>query len=130
MYSKITLIGRLGKDPEMKYTSTAEPVTNFNVATNYTYVNKNGEKVDKTTWWRVSVFGKQAEACNTYLAKGSLVLVEGRMTPDDKTGGPRVWQSDDGLSHAMYEMVATDVRFLSKSEAKTAVVSQEEMAFD
>ena len=74
MYSKIIIIGNLGRDPEMRFSPSGDPVTTFSVATSRRYGDK-----DETTWFRVSVWGKQAESCNTYLSKGSKVLVEGRL---------------------------------------------------
>ena len=88
MYQHITIVGRLGRDPEMRYTPSGQAVTSFNVATDRQYTDANGQKVKETTWFRVSVWGKQAETTNQYLKKGSMVLVDGRLTPDPKTGGP------------------------------------------
>ena len=117
MYQSITIIGRLGRDPEMRYMPSGDPVTSFSVATDRTYNDKNGQKVKETTWFRISVFGKQAENTNTYLSKGKLVLVEGRLQIDPKTGGPRVYTRQDGTTASGFEIVANQVRFLSaKSE--------------
>ena len=113
MYQHITIVGRLGRDPEMRYTPSGQAVTSFNVATDRQYTDGNGQKVKETTWFRVSVWGKQAESANTYLKKGSTVLVDGRLTPDPKTGGPRVWKRDDGTESASFEIAASTVRFLS-----------------
>ena len=93
MYQQITLVGNLGNDCEMRYTPSGQAVTNMSVATNRQYTSNSGEKVKEVTWFRVAVWGKQAEACNTYLKKGSKVLVEGRMAQDKATGGPRVYDS-------------------------------------
>jgi single-strand DNA-binding protein len=71
-----------------------------------------GEK-EETAWFRVSVWGKQAESCNQYLTKGSKVLVEGRLRPDANTGGPQVFQKKDGTWGSSYEVFADTVRFLS-----------------
>ena len=88
MYQSTTIIGHLGRDPEMRYMPNGDPVTSFSVATSRQWNDRNGQKVKETTWFRVSVFGKQAETVNQYLHKGSLVLVEGRLRVDPKTGGP------------------------------------------
>ena len=85
MYQSLTIIGRLGRDPEMRYMPNGDPVTSFSVATDRAYNDKNGQKVKETTWFRVSVFGKQADNANQYLHKGSMVLVEGRLRTDPKT---------------------------------------------
>ncbi|HTX91333.1 MAG TPA: single-stranded DNA-binding protein [Anaerolineales bacterium] len=113
MYQTIILAGNLGKDPEMRYTPSGAPVTSFSVATNRQYTNNNGETVKETIWFRVSVWGKMAETCNQYLKKGSKVLVEGRLTADAATGGPRIWTGQDGSPRASFEVNANTVRFLS-----------------
>jgi single-strand DNA-binding protein len=112
MYHTIIVVGNLGRDPEMRYTPNGQAVTSFPVATNRQYTASNGESVKETIWFRISVWGKQAESCNQYLKKGSKVLVEGRLTPDPKTGGPKVWEGQNGPG-ASYEITANTVRFLS-----------------
>lgn len=116
MYLSITAVGNLGRDPEMRYTPGGQAVTTFSVATNRQYTSSAGEQVKETTWLRVSAWGKQAEACNTYLRKGSKVLVEGRLVPDHETGGPRVWSRQDGTPAASFEVSANTVRFLSSNQ--------------
>jgi single-strand DNA-binding protein len=69
--------------------------------------------VKETIWFRVTTWGKQAEICNQYLKKGSKVLIEGRLTPDKNTGGPRIWNKQDGSMGASFEVTAGTVRFLS-----------------
>ena len=113
MYHTLIIVGNLGRDPEMRYTPSGQAVTSFSVATTSQYKSKDGEQVKETIWWRVSVWGNQAEACNQYLKKGSKVLVEGRVTPDKETGSPRVYQTKDGKSASSYEVTASTVRFLS-----------------
>ena len=76
-------------------------------------ISFTGEQVNETIWFRISAWGKQAEICNQYLKKGSKVLVEGRLTPDKNTGGPRIWQKQDGSSGSSFEVTAGTVRFLS-----------------
>jgi len=116
MYHTIIIVGNLGKDPEMRYTPSGQPVTSFSVATNRQYTGNNGEMVKETIWFRVTTWGKSAETCNQYLKKGSKVLVEGRLTPDKATGGPRVWTKQDGTAGASFEVNANTVRFLSGRE--------------
>ena len=111
-YQKIILVGNLGRDPEMRYTPSGTPVTNFSLATNEKFNGKDGEAQERTTWWRIAVWGRMAEACNQYLSKGRQVLVEGRMSPDPETGGPRVYQRQDGTHGAQYEVTALRVQFL------------------
>ena len=113
MYQTLILVGNLGKDPEMRYTPSGKPVTSFSVATSHQYTNNNGETVKETVWFRVTTWGKQAEVCNQYLKKGNKVLVEGRLTADSATGGPRVWTAQDGTPRASFEVTANTVRFLS-----------------
>ena len=115
MFQTIILIGNLGKEPEMRYTSSGQPVVSFSVATNRSYKGAEGQPVKETTWFRVTAWGKQAETCNQYLHKGSKVLVEGRLTPDPDTGGPRIWESN-GKMGTSYEVTASTVRFLSGRE--------------
>src|SRR5512146_400034 len=104
MYHTIIIVGNLGKDPEMRYTPSGQAVTSFSVATSRKYTNASGEQVTDTAWFRVSAWGKQAEVCNQYLKKGSKVLVEGMLTADKSTGGPRIWQKGDGTSGASFEV--------------------------
>lgn len=120
MYESITLVANLGGDPESRFTPSGKQVTNFNIATNRQWTDNNGEKMKETIWWKVSVWGKQAEACNTYLKKGSKVLVVCRMDADQATGGPRVWEAKDGTHRANYEVIAQTVRFLSSRGEETA----------
>ncbi len=111
MYQKIVLVGNLGRDPEMRYTPGGHAVTNLSVATNRTYTDGSGEQVKETVWFRVSVWGKQAESCHQYLRKGRQVLVEGRMIGDE-SGNPRIWNRQDGSPAASFEVNAISVRFL------------------
>lgn len=113
MYHTIIIVGNLGRDPEMRYTPGGQAVTNLSVATNRQYTASDGTAVKETIWFRVSVWGKQAETTNQYLRKGSKVLVEGRLTPDPSTGGPRIWTRQDGTPAASFEISANTVRFLS-----------------
>jgi single-strand DNA-binding protein len=131
MYQTIIIVGNVGRDPEMRYTPSGQAVTSFSVATNRQYTNNNAETIKETIWFRVSAWGKTGETCNQYLKKGSKVLVEGRLTADPATGGPRIWQSQDGTSRASFEVSAQTVRFLSsRSETEgsgmgSAAVSEE-----
>ena len=113
MYQQTIIIGNLGRDPEMRYLPNGNPVTSLSVATNRKYTGSDGQVVKETTWFRVSAFGKNAENCAQYLKKGSGVLVEGRLSPDKSTGGPRVFTRPDGSAGAAYEIIANTVRFLS-----------------
>ncbi|HAY83718.1 MAG TPA: single-stranded DNA-binding protein [Chloroflexi bacterium] len=115
-YQKVVIVGNLGRDPDFRYLggdSNSQAVANFNVATNRQYTASNGERVKETTWFRVTVWGRQAETCNQYLRTGSQVLVEGRMTIDRETGGPRVYERSDGTFGASFELTGERVVFLS-----------------
>jgi single-strand DNA-binding protein len=113
MYQSITIIGRLGKDPEMRYLPNGNPVTSFNVATDRKYNDASGQLISETTWFRVSVFGKSAESSNQFLSKGKMVLVEGRLRVDPKSGGPTTYTRQDGTVGASFELIASQVKFLS-----------------
>ena len=112
-YHTVIITGNLGRDPEMRYTPSGQAVTNFSIAVNESYTNNNGERVKRTIWFRITAWGKQAEICNQYLKKGRMVLVEGRMTADPNSGGPRIWNGQDGQPRASFEVSAQTVRFLS-----------------
>lgn len=109
-YDELTIIGKAGKDAEMKFLASGTAITSFSVAVDRSY-KKDGETVKKTIWYRVSVFGKFAEVCKG-IAKGDRLLVVGNLTPDDN-GGPRIWQKTDGSSGSSFEVNASTVRFLS-----------------
>jgi single-strand DNA-binding protein len=111
-FHTLIIVGTLGKDPEMRYTPAGQAVTSFSVASNRQYTNSSGQKVKETIWFRISVWGKMAETCNTYLKKGSNVVVEGRLIADDR-GNPRTFTRQDGSSGASFEVNAQTVRFLS-----------------
>ncbi len=113
MFHTIIIAGNVGRDAEMRYTPTGQAVTSFSIATNRQYTASNGEQVKETLWFRVSAWGKTAEICNQYVKKGMKVLVEGRLTGDPNTGGPRVWTGQDGSPRASFEVTAATVRFLS-----------------
>lgn len=114
MYQKLVIVGRLGRDPEMRYMPDGTAVTSMNVATDRRWTDKNtGQPVQETTWFRVSVWGRQAESVNQYLNKGSMVLVEGHLRPDPQTGSPRMYSRQDGTMGTSFEMTAEVVRFLS-----------------
>ncbi len=113
MYQRLVLVGNLGRDPEMRYTPNGTPITNFPMATSRKWTDASGQVKEETAWFRISVYGKQAEICNQYLAKGRKVLIEGTLVVDEKTGGPRVYTRKDGTAGASFEVRATLVRFLS-----------------
>jgi len=122
VYHKIVIVGYLGRDPEMRYTPDGTPVTNFSVATSRKWNRADGTQVDETVWFRVTAWRRQAEVCNQYLQKGRLVLVEGRLRPDEK-GNPRTFTRNDGTPGASFEVTAQTIKFLGgRGEASPAEV--------
>ena len=106
MFSKTIIVGRLGKDPELRFTSSGQPVCSFSVATDRSWTDASGERQEKTTWFRVTAWGKLAELCNQYLAKGRMVLVEGEVDAS-------AWMPEQGdQPRASLELTARNVRFL------------------
>jgi len=113
MYQKITIVGNLGRDPEMRYLPNGRAVTSFSVATNRRWTDQaSGEPREETTWFRISVWGRQAESANQYLSRGRMVLVEGRLVPDPQTGGPRLFTRQDGTVGTSFEVTADNVKFI------------------
>jgi single-strand DNA-binding protein len=103
--NKVILVGRLGQDPKLAYAPSGVAVANFNIATDESYTDRDGNKVDKAEWHRIVVFAKQAEMCANYLSKGRLVLVEGSLQT-------RKWQDQDGNDRYTTEVKAQRVQFL------------------
>jgi single-strand DNA-binding protein len=111
--NKVILVGRLGSDPEIRYTQQGVGVTNFNIATSETWVDKAGEKQEKTEWHRIVVWGKMAEVCSQYLAKGRQVYVEGRLQT-------RQWEDKDGGKRFTTEVIAQNVQFLDRGDRQAS----------
>lgn len=109
MYQQITLIGNLGNDPEMRYTPSGVPVASFNLAVNRSWTGQDGQRQDKTTWFKISVWNKQAEIVSQYLSKGRQVLVIGEMED------ARAYTDKDGNLRASLEVRANTVRFLGQA---------------
>lgn len=103
--NKVILIGRLGQDPELKYTPSGTAVANFSLATSESWNDKSGQKQDRTEWHRIVVWGKLAELCNQYLAKGRQAFVEGALQT-------RSWEGKDGNKRYTTEINARSVQFL------------------
>ena len=122
MYQKTVVVGHLGGDPELRYLASGTPVANFSIATTRKWKSAEAQPQEKTTWFRVSVFGKQAEACNQYLAKGRLVLVEGEIDASAYT-------SKSGEAKASLELRARMVKFLGGKEAVSKPPDNEEIPF-
>jgi single-strand DNA-binding protein len=103
--NRVMLVGRLGRDPETRYTSGGQAVANFSVATDESYKDRNGERQKRTEWHKIVVWGKQAEIAQQYLKKGSLVFIEGRIQS-------REWQDKEGQKRTSFEIVANNFRML------------------
>ena len=103
--NKAILVGRLGRDPETRFTGGGQAVANFSVATDETYKDRNGERQKRTEWHKIVVWGKQAEIAQQYLKKGSLVFIEGRIQS-------REWQDKEGQKRTSFEIVANNFRML------------------
>jgi single-strand DNA-binding protein len=103
--NKVILVGRLGQNPELRYTPSGAAVANFSVATNEVWNDKQGQKQERTEWHRVVVWGKLAELCNQYLQKGREAYLEGRLQT-------RQWQDKDGNTKYTTEIHAQTVQFL------------------
>jgi single-strand DNA-binding protein len=94
-------------------------VVNFSVATNRQFTNSSGEKIKRTTWFRITVWNGAGQACMNYLSKGDPVLIEGRLEADPETGNPRVFTRKDGTQGASYEITAREVKFLPGGNGNT-----------
>jgi len=112
--NKVILVGRLGRDPETRFTGGGQAVANFSVATDETYKDRNGERQKRTEWHKIVVWGKQAEIAQQYLKKGALVYIEGRIQS-------REWQDKEGQKRTSFEIVANNFRMLGgRSEGAAA----------
>jgi single-strand DNA-binding protein len=109
--NKVILIGRLGRDPEVKYTPSGAPVAKFSLATDESFKDKTGEKQERTEWHNIVAWNKLAEICGEYLTKGKLVFIEGSIRS-------RQWQDQSGNKRTSYEIIANQMQMLgSKSDS-------------
>lgn len=134
MVNKAMLIGRLGKDPEVRYTPDGTMVTTFNLATDESWKDKSGQRVQRTEWHKIVAYRQLAEICGNYLNKGKLVFVEGRIQT-------RSWEDKEGNKRYTTEIVASDMRMLeSKGQVRdsetngkdpfpTDAISEEDVPF-
>ena len=113
-YSRIIVVGNLGRDPEMRYTPSGTPVTNFSIAVNRRRPSGGGEYVDETDWYRVAVFGRQAEVADQYLSRGMKVLVDGQ---------PRIntYVGNDGVERTNIEINCDNFQMLGTREENEAI---------
>ena len=103
--NKVLLMGNLGRDPEVRFTTGGQSVANFSIATNETWKDKNGQVQEKTEWHKIVVWGKLAELCGEYLKKGRQAFIEGRLQT-------REWTDKEGKKNYSTEIVANNVQFL------------------
>lgn len=103
--NKVILVGNLGQDPEVRYSASGSPVANFSIATSESWNDKNGQRQERTEWHRIVAWGKLAELCGEYLAKGRQVYVEGKLQT-------RNWEDRDGNKRYTTEIIANQVTFL------------------
>jgi single-strand DNA-binding protein len=121
--NKVILIGRLGQDPEVRYTPNGGAVANFSLATNESWTDKSGQKQERTEWHRIVVWGKMAEICGQYLSKGRQAFIEGKLQT-------REWNDKEGHKRYTTEVVAQNVQFLGGNSEKSAESSQKGMTDD
>jgi single-strand DNA-binding protein len=112
--NKVILIGRVGRDPEVRYISSGTPVATFSVATDESFKGRNGEQQQHTEWHKVVAWSKLAEICGEYLTKGKLVYIEGSIRS-------RQWEDQSGNKRTAYEIIARNMQMLgSRTEAERA----------
>lgn len=104
-FNKVIVVGNLGRDPELRYTPQGTPVCSFTMATNEKRKDKAGEMQDVTTWFRITLWGRQAEAASQYLTKGRPVYIEGRLRMEE-------WTDRDSKQRFTLEVHATDMQFI------------------
>ena len=116
-FNKVILVGNLGRDPELRYTPQGTPVCSFTMATNERRKDKTGELQDHTTWFRVTLWGRQAETASQYLTKGRPVYIEGRLRVEE-------WTDRDGKPRHTLEVHATDMQFIGGGRGDEAAVAR------
>ena len=116
--NKVMVIGRLGRDPEMRYTPSGRPVTTFSVATSRTWTTSEGERRVETEWFNIVAWGSLAEICKQYLTKGQVVYIEGRLQT-------RHWDDNEGNKHTSVEIVANEMIMLSEKRESEETPSAE-----
>ena len=124
--NKVILLGRLGKDPEIRNTNNGKTVANFSIATSEKYKDKEGQAQERTEWHRIAVFGKLADICGQYLHKGRQAYIEGKLQT-------RSWENDQGVKQYTTEVVAANVQFVGgqpQEIARDAVSFDDDFAAD
>jgi single-strand DNA-binding protein len=121
-HNKIIIVGNLGKDPELRYTPQGKAVASFTLATNEKRKDKSGELQNVTTWFRVTLWDKQAEAASKYLTKGRSVYIEGRLRMEE-------WTDKDGQKRQSLEVQATDMQFIDAGREDAPITEGEDVPF-
>jgi single-strand DNA-binding protein len=125
MFHQITIVGNLGRDPELRYTPAGIPVCDISVASTRTWT-QGEEKKSETTWFRCTAWRNLGETINQYLHKGSKVFIQGRLNPDSN-GGPRAYTKKDGTAGAAYELTIENIKFLDSRGATNGDTTSAEM---
>ena len=110
--NKIIIIGNLGRDPEMRYSTSGNPMTSFSIASNHRYTTAAGERREETEWFNCTAFGRLADTCNQYLTRGQQVYIEGRLRS-------RQYDRRDGTPGFSLDVNVTDVQFLGRREEQS-----------
>jgi single-strand DNA-binding protein len=121
--NKVMIIGRLGRDPEMRYTPSGKPVTTFVVATSRSWNTSDGQRRSETEWFNVVAWGSLAEICKQFLVKGKQVYIEGRLQT-------RNWEDSEGNKHSATEIVANEMIMLGERRSESNEQSSEEQDED
>ena len=116
-FNKVILVGNLGRDPELRYTPQGTPVCSFTMATNERRKDKNGEMQDHTTWFKITLWGRQAETASQYLTKGRPIYIEGRLRVDE-------WTDRDGKPRYTLDVQATDMQFIGGGRTEDAMAAR------
>jgi single-strand DNA-binding protein len=110
--NKVILVGRLGRDPETRYTGAGQPVCHFSLATDETFKDRAGQRQKRTEWHRITAWGKKAEFAQQYLKKGTLIYLEGSIRSGE-------WTDKEGQKHPSFEIVASEFRFVGERSDST-----------
>ncbi len=122
--NKVILVGHLGRDPELRYTQSGQPVANFTLATSESYSKRDGEREERTEWHRIVAWGRLAEICAEYLSKGRQIYIEGRIQT-------REWEDREGEKRRTTEIVAREMQMLGRrGEANTSYDDSQAPAAD
>lgn len=113
-YTKTMILGNVGRAPELQYLPDGRAVTDFSVAVNRFWTNREGREHKETTWFKAKAWGRLAELCHDRLQKGSRVFIEGRLAPDRSTGSPHIWySSSNNEPRASYDVTILHISFIS-----------------